>query len=278
MQLGLFARIFARPTVEEVFDAVARLHLRCVQFNFACAGLPGLPEAVPVELADRIRGAADERRISIGAVSGTFNMIHPNVRLRREGLHKLEVIAGACARLGTRVVTLCTGTRDPENMWRGHADNGSTEAWRDLRVSLTKALTIANKHDLTLGIEPETSNVVDSAGKARRLLDEMKSPRLKIIMDPANLLHLGDLPRQRELLEEAFDLLGGDLALAHAKELAADGHAAGLAVGAGVLDWDLYLALLRRVDFSGPLILHGFEEADAAASVRFLRDRMLSGS
>ncbi len=278
MQLGLFARTFARSSVEEVFDAVARLHLRCVQFNFACAGLPGLPEAVPAELAERIRNAAGERRIAIGALSGTFNMIHPNVRLRREGLRKLEILARACARLGTRVVTLCTGTRDPENMWRGHADNGSPEAWRDLRVSLTKALTLANKHDLTLGIEPETSNVIDSAGKARRLLDEMKSPRLKIIIDPANLFHPGDLPRQREILEGAFDLLGGDLVLAHAKELATDGHSAGLALGAGVLDWDLYLALLRRVNFGGPLILHGFEEADAAASVRFLRDKMAQDS
>jgi sugar phosphate isomerase/epimerase len=205
-------------------------------------------------------------------------MIHPNVRLRREGLGKLEVVAGACKPLGARVVTLCTGTRDPENMWRGHADNGSTEAWRDLRVSLTKALTIANKHDLTLGIEPETSNVVDSADKARRLLDEMKSPRLKIIMDPANLFHPGELPRQREILRSAFDLLGGDLVLAHAKELSPDGHPAGLALGVGVLDWDLYLELLRGVKFGGPIILHGFEEADAAASVRFLRDKLSQGS
>jgi sugar phosphate isomerase/epimerase len=274
MQLGIFARTFARPTVEEVFDAVAKVRVRSVQFNFACAGLPGLPGAIPAELADRIRSAAEEHRIAIGAVSGTFNMIHPNVRLRHEGLHKLEILAGACARLGAQVVTLCTGTRDPENMWRSHADNASPEAWRDLHVSLTKALTIANKHDLTLGIEPETSNVIDSASNARRLLDEMKSPRLKIIMDPANLFHPGEIPRQREILEEAFDLLGADLVLAHAKELAPDGHPGGLAVGTGVLDWDLYLALMRRVKFGGPLILHGFEEADATASVRFLRGKL----
>ena len=276
MQLGLFAKTFTRPTVEEVFDAVAGLHLRCVQFNFACAGLPGLPEALPDGLVERIRSAAGARRIAIGALSGTFNMIHPDVRLRHEGLRKLEILAGACARLGSGVVTLCTGTRDAENMWRGHPDNGSPEAWRDLHVSLTKALTIANKHEITLGIEPETSNVIDSAAKARRLLDEMKSPRLKIIMDPANLFHPGDLPRQREILEDAFDLLAGDLVLAHAKELAEDGHPSGLAVGAGVLDWDHYLALLRRVKFGGPLILHGFEEADAAASVQFLREKLAS--
>jgi sugar phosphate isomerase/epimerase len=136
---------------------------------------------------------------------------------------------------------------------------------------MTKALTIADKHNVTLGVEPETGNVVRSARHARRLLDEMKSPRLKIILDAANLFRPGDLARMDEILDEAFDLLGGDLALAHAKELAPDGAAGGLALGAGALDWEGYLTRLRAVKFAGPLILHGFEERDAAASVAFVR-------
>jgi sugar phosphate isomerase/epimerase len=273
MILGIFAKTFVRPTVEDVFAAVAKHHLRSVQFNFASAGLPSLPDQIETGLADRIREAAAEQRIEIAAVSGTFNMIHPDSRQRRDGLRRLGVMAAACARLGTRVVTLCTGTRDPENMWRRHPDNDSPEAWRDLAVTMTKALTTANKHDLTLGIEPEVSNVVDSARKARRLLDEMKSPRLKIVMDAANLFHAGELGRMEEILDEAFDLLGGDLILAHGKELGTDGHAGNLPLGAGALDWDRYLALLRAAKFNGPLIMHGFEERDVAASVAFLRNK-----
>ena len=274
MTLGVFARIFARPTVEDVFAAVAKHHLRCVQFNFACAGLPSLPDRIDVELADRIREAAAEHRIEIAAVSGTFNMIHPDPKQRRDGLRKLGVIAAACEHLGTRVVTLCTGTRDPENMWRRHADNDSPEAWRDLVVTMTKALTKANKHDITLGIEPETGNVIDSARKARRLLDEMKSPRLKIIMDAANLFHPGELGRMEEILAETFDLLGGDLVLAHAKELGVDGHAGDLALGAGALAWERYLSLLRAAKFNGSLMMHGFAERDVAASVKFMRNKL----
>jgi sugar phosphate isomerase/epimerase len=75
-----------------------------------------------------------------------------------------------------------------------------------------------------------------------------------------------------EWLDEAFDLLGGDLVLAHAKELSADGL--GLAPGDGVLDWDRYLGLLQRSGFDGPLILHGFGETDAARSIAFLRGRL----
>jgi sugar phosphate isomerase/epimerase len=276
MTLGIFAKIFARPTVEEVFAAVARRHLRCVQFNFTCAGLPGLPDEMDLDLAKRIRKSAAEHRLAIAAVSGTFNMVHPDAKRRRDGLRKLGVIAAACEPIGAPLVTLCTGTRDPGDMWRRHVDNDSPEAWRDLAVSMTKALTIADKHDITLGIEPETGNVVSSARHARRLLDEMKSPRLKIIIDAANLFHPGDLPRMNEILDEAFDLLGGDLALAHAKELGPDGHAGGLALGTGALDWGHYLSLLRSAKFDGPLIMHGFEELDAAASVKFIREKLAS--
>jgi sugar phosphate isomerase/epimerase len=278
MQLGIFAKTFARPTLEEVFAAVAKHRLRCVQFNFASAGLPSLPDRIEPELADRIRKAAAEHRIEIAAVSGTFNMIHPHARQRRDGLRKLGAIAGACARLGTRTVTLCTGTRDPDDMWKHHPGNDSPEAWRDLLVSVTKALTIADKYDVTLGVEPETGNVVSSARHARRLLDEVKSPRLKIVMDAANLFHPGELGRLKEIMDDAFDLLGPDLVLAHAKDLRASGQAGSLALGKGVLDWDHYVGRLQAAHFTGPIIMHGFEERQAAASVKFLRSRLPSAT
>jgi sugar phosphate isomerase/epimerase len=270
MMLGLFARTFTRPTVEEVFEAVALHGLRCVQFNFTCAGLPSMPDRINPEMLDRIRRAARARQIGIVAVSGTFNMIHPDKLQSREGIRRLRVLASVCSEIGTSIVTLCTGTRDPENMWRRHPDNDLSGAWLDLVGAMSQAVAIAEEFKLTLVIEPEVGNVVDSAAKARRLLDEMKSPRLKILMDGANLFHVDELPRMREILDEAFELLGGDIALAHAKELGGDGHAGGLALGTGVLDWDHYLALLNKANYNGPLVMHGFEERDVGTSVTFL--------
>ena len=270
MTLGIFAKTFARPTVEDVFDGVAHHGLRCVQFNFACAGLPNMPDQINTEMLGRIRRAATESQIAIAAVSGTFNMIHPDKVQPREGIRRLRVLASVCSEIGTSIIALCTGTRDPENMWRRHPDNDLGDAWLDLVGSMSQALAIADEFNLTLGIEPEVGNVVDSATKARRLLDDMKSPRLKIIMDGANIFHPEKLPRMREILDEAFELLGRDIVLAHAKELGRDGHAGGLALGTGVLDWDRYLTLLEKANYNGTLVLHGFEERDVAASVNFL--------
>ena len=273
MRIGIFAKTFVRPTLGETLDAVARHGVRTVQFNLACAGVPSLPERIEPELAATIRLELAARGIDMAAVSGTFNMIHPDPEQRRAGLRRLRVLAAACRALGTSVITLSTGTRDPDDMWRRHPGNGTPEAWRDLSASLLEAVQIADEHDVTLAFEPEVTNVVDTAAKGRRLLDEVGSPRLKVVMDGANLFHAGDLPRMREVLEEAFALLGRDVVLAHAKDLSRDVDAGHEAAGTGQLDYDLYLSLLRRADYRGPLILHGLTEAQVGSSVAFLRQK-----
>ncbi|MFQ6044250.1 MAG: sugar phosphate isomerase/epimerase family protein, partial [Candidatus Poribacteria bacterium] len=247
-----------------------------VQFGFSCAGLPDLPDDIDVRWCDKIRREIESRRITMSAISGTFNMIDPNVQKRQDGLRRLGILASACDRLGVSVITLCTGTRDPENMWRRHPENDSPEAWEDLIATMSEALKIAEGNGITLAFEPEVSNVVDSASKGRRLLDQMQSPYLKVIMDPANIFHKGELPHMREILDEAFDLLGEDIVIAHAKDLSRDGEAGHEAAGQGLLDYDQYLSLLNSVGFDVPLILHGLSEAQVDECVAFLRGKMTS--
>ncbi|MGD2040191.1 MAG: sugar phosphate isomerase/epimerase [Anaerolineae bacterium] len=274
MQLGIFARTFRRPTLAAVLDAVLAHNLDQVQFNMSCVGLPSMPDAIDPELASSIRREMVARGLTMVAVSGTFNMIHPNLGERLCGLERLAVLAASCQRLGTSIVTLCTGTRDAGDKWRYHPENASPEAWRDLLLSMQSALETAEAHEITLAIEPEVSNVVDSASKARRLLDEMASPRLKVVIDASNLFPAGSLQRQRLIMDQAFDLLGEEIVLAHAKDLAHDGAAGQKAAGTDLLDYDHYLSRLQSVGYDGPLLLHSLTEAQVPQAVCFLRQRL----
>jgi sugar phosphate isomerase/epimerase len=274
MRLGIFAKTFARARFEDVLDTVASHGLRYVQFNFSSIGLPTLPEVIAPEITAQVRGQCEARGVTIAGVSGTFNMIDPDERHRRERLGRLAVLAKATRELGCDLITLCTGTRDPEDMWRAHPDNNSPSAWRDLLRSMEEAIAIAEQHDVLLGVEPETGNVVSSTRKARQLLDELHSPRVKIVLDPANLFHRGAVERMRETIEEVFQLLGMDIVMAHAKELAADGTSGNLAPGRGVLDWNFYFGTLARVNFDGPIVMHGLSESDVPEAVRFLRAKL----
>jgi sugar phosphate isomerase/epimerase len=273
MDIGIFAKTFRRRTVEATLDAVRAHGLKYLQFNMACAGLPSLPEEIHGGLCERIRRAFAVRGLRMAAVSGTFNMIHPDPAMRADGLRRLAVLAGACRDMGTSIVTLSTGTRDPDDPWRRHPDNDSASAWSDLIMAMRQAVRIAEEHAVTLAFEPEVANVVNSAQKGRQLLDEIGSSRLKVVMDGANLFHTGQLPRVREVLDEAFALLGKDIVLAHAKDLNRDGEAGHVPAGQGVLDYDHYLALLREVGYDGPLILHALTEAQVDECSAFLRGK-----
>jgi sugar phosphate isomerase/epimerase len=141
---------------------------------------------------------------------------------------------------------------------------------------MQEALAAAEEHGVTLAFEPEPANVVNSAEKGRRLLDEMRSPRLKVVMDAANLFDAEDPDRRlsssKEILAGAFDLLGGDLILAHAKDVRLSGEV--VAAGKGDLDYDLYLRHLDEAGYEAPLVMHGLAEEEVEGSLAFLRRKL----
>jgi sugar phosphate isomerase/epimerase len=271
MYLGIFAKTFTRPTLDSRLDAVQASGIDVVQFNLAVANLPTLPDAIDEAVLQRIQSGMTVRGLSMAAISGTFNMIHPDRAYRQENLRRLRLLARVCQRLGAPLITLCTGTRDPADMWRWHPDNDAPAAWDDLLETMREALQIAAEFNVKLGVEPETGNVVNSARRARALLDAMQSPYLKIVMDGSNLLRPGEVSRQRSILDEAFDLLGKDITLAHAKDVTDDGLRIGhCAAGKGQLDWAYYVQKLRQAGYAGALVMHGLEEHEVAGSKAFL--------
>ena len=272
MRLGIFAKTFPRPTVEEVFDAVRTHDLHCVQFNLSCAGVPTLPDEIDSSLITRIREAAQSRDIEIAAISGTYNMIHPDQEVQQRGLRRLRTLAATCQDLETSIITLCTGTRDPVDMWRWHRENASPEAWSNLLQVMEAALRIAEEEQVTLAFEPEHANVVSTAERGQALLAAMQSPRLKVVIDPANLIVPGDERPMSQVLDEAFDLLGEHIVIAHAKDKGAD-HSF-RAAGEGILDYDSYLHLLQVSGFTGPLIAHGLTEGQVNTVLEFLYDKL----
>ncbi|MEY4748960.1 MAG: hypothetical protein RIQ60_1174 [Pseudomonadota bacterium] len=272
MQLGIFSKTFNGSDPATVLAAVRSAGFAAAQYNMACSGLPSMPEAIDAAAAAAVATAARAQGVAISAVSGTYNMIHPDVAVRQAGHARLDALAGACAGLGTRVITLCTGTRDAQDQWRAHPDNNTPAAWRDLLASMATAIEIADRHDVLLGIEPELANVISSAQRARDLIAQLGSPRLRIVLDPANLFEVATLAEQRDTVSAAIDLLADRIVMGHAKDRHPDGRFA--TAGQGVLDYPHYLAALKSAGFDGPLITHGLSATEAPGVAVLLRRLM----
>jgi sugar phosphate isomerase/epimerase len=268
VDLGIFSRIYP-PGIDRSFPRIVRDGYQTVQFNFSSAGLPSLPKDLPEEIVKGVMASATRNGLTICALSGTYNMAHPDVVRRGSDRIGFTNILRAAQFMKVPLVTLCTGTRNATDMWSAHPDNGSHEAWLTLRGELDFALELAERHGVALGVEPEPGNVVGNAKDARRLLDEVDRSQLKIVMDAANLLPPECQTRQREVVAEAVSLLGADIALVHTKDVSASGEP--VAAGRGVVDFHNFLKAILSTGYRGPLVSHNFPEKDAAYVSGYLR-------
>jgi sugar phosphate isomerase/epimerase len=269
MQLGIFAKTFAAQGAAAVLNAVRGAGYQTAQFNMACVGLPSMPDEISGSIISEIVAASKSSGVSMAAISGTYNMAHPDPAVRTDGLRRLGVIIANAKAMGTNLVTLCTGTRNAEDQWQFHKDNSSQEAWRDMRAEMANALQMAEAHGVDLGIEPELANIVSSAARAKQLINELNSPRLKIVLDPANLFEIETKKACDEIIARAVELLGGHIAMAHAKDRNPRGEF--VAAGTGVVDFPHFVSCLKQTSFNGLLVTHGLSQAEAPAVANFLK-------
>lgn len=268
MRAGIFAKTFAGTTPDVVLAAARDAGYASVQYNFACSGLGALPEAIPGAAVAAIREASERTGVAIAAISATYNMIHPDIAMREAGRRSFAAIAAAAHAAGSTLLTVCTGSRDAADQWRDHPDNQGAEAWQDMIAEFGHLLAIAERHDIFIGVEPELANVINSAAKARRLIDAMASERIRIVLDPANLFEDEDAETRGRIIDAAIDLLKDRIAIAHAKDRNADSSFA--TAGRGVIDYPRYVASLKRAGFDGDMITHGLSAAEAPGVAAFL--------
>jgi len=276
MQLGIFAKTFDGTEPDTVLRQAAAAGYAAVQYNMACSGIGALPVKISDSAAAAVASAAKANGVTIAAVSATYNMLHPDPAQRAQGRAAFGAIAAKARAMGTDLVTLCTGSRDAADQWRHHPDNDTDAAWDEMLREFQILLPFAARHDVILGVEPELANAVSSAPKARRLLDTLRSDRVKIVLDPANLFETETERPSGEIIAEAIRLLADSIVLAHAKDRKPDGGFA--TAGSGVIDFGRYIAGLRASGFTGTVVTHGLGASEAPGVARFLRELIESAS
>jgi sugar phosphate isomerase/epimerase len=275
--LGLLSPEFPASSLEENLHAMGATGAVGVQFDLVCAVGATFPAEITEKEIQAVVDGFKRHGLKLSALSGTYNMADPNPLKREAGAKSLDRLIALAPSLGTKVVTLCTGSRDAQNMWRRHSDNDTPEAWGDMVRSVERAVRTAEKHEIILGVETEVGNTVNTVRKTRNLLDTIGSQHLKVIMDGANIFQKGELAQMRAKLDEAFDLLGKDIVLAHAKDLDRDGEAGHVPAGLGKLDYPYYMQKLRQSGYDGAVILHALKPDQALERLAFVKQSSPAG-
>ena len=200
---------------------------------------------------DRCRQVADTYRsagITIHSLGVYTNLIHPDPSERQANLAYFEGMMQVGAHMGVRTfVTEAGHYYNPEEPAPRVEYHFQEEVWRQMVATGRDLAERAERHDATVLFEPYYRHFFASAKRTRVYLEEVDSPRLRALLDPANLLELNDL-------NEMFDQLGPWIECLHAKDrkLHVD---RGVPAGQGDLDYHEFVRLAAERTPHAPLIL-----------------------
>lgn len=92
-------------------------------------------------------------------------------------------------------------------------------AYQGVKDSVLRMIEEAEKQDVCIGIEPVAFHTLNSPELTKRLIDEVNSDKLKIILDTVNLLTPKNIHNQNKIIDECFDLFGDRIEAMHLKDI-----------------------------------------------------------
>lgn len=266
MQLGLRLHDAKQGTLEE------RLTIAKEQ-GFSCAHLalskvikefPVNDVALTPGLAMYLRNLFLKKEIDVAVLGCYLNLAHPDPEQLRKIQNTYLSYIRLASVLGCGVVGTETGA--PNAQYRFEPACHSEEALKLFIQNLKPVIAYAEAMGVIMAIEPVRTHIVSTPQRARQVIDEIASPNLQIIWDPVNLLAMDNYHQQREVTQEAIELLGDYIAVVHMKDFVVqDKQLKSVASGTGELD---YKPILRFIKEKKPFIHCTLEDTVPENAVR----------
>jgi sugar phosphate isomerase/epimerase len=203
--------------------------------------LVGLGPGRAAEIAGIYRYAG----ISIHSIGVYANLIHPELAERKANLAYFEAMMKVGRHMGVNVFISEAGHyREP---LPGEPYHWREDVWRTMVGTGRELGAVADANGATVLLEPYFEGFLATAKRTRVFIEEVGSPRIRALLDPANLIESNDL-------EEMFQQLGPYIDCFHAKDRKL--HVIrGVAAGQGDVDYRRFVALAAEKRPSAPLII-----------------------
>lgn len=231
-------------------------------------GRPDVSSLTPArcrEIAARYRDAG----ISLHSLGVYTNLIHPEAADRRANLDYFAAMMDIGGHMGIRTfITEAGHFRDPKAPEPRVAHHFQDAVWPQMVATARELASLAESRNSTVLLEGFYRGFLASAKRLRLFLDEVDSPRIRALLDPANLIEVNDL-------EEMFQQLGPRIDCFHAKDRKLHVER-GVAAGLGSLDYVKFVTLAARHAPAAPLIIEYVGPDDYRAALTHLRDAIRS--
>jgi sugar phosphate isomerase/epimerase len=203
--------------------------------------------------------------LSIHSIGVYSNMIHPDEAERKANLAYFEDMMKIGAHMGVHSFITEAGHYYDAKVPAPHVPLEFQDAvWPKMIATAKELDAIAARHDAKVLFEPFYRGFLASAKRLRMFLEELNSPRMRALLDAANLIEVNDVDEMFQQLTPWIDCI-------HAKDrkLHTD---RGVAAGKGDLDYKKFVTLAAQRTPGVPLVLEYVGAADYRAALDHLRN------
>lgn len=241
------ARLHDFKTFETAFDEKCKCLTECGYGGMQLAPakvLSTIPDIHHIRVEDihHIKQQLDELNVPILVYGCYIQPALEDEALRLQEVNTFVKNLEYAKMLGVKIV----GTETTQFPIDGE---GREEAYQRLVQSIQVMVKAAERLDMIVAVETTLEHVLNTAQLTKRLLDEINSEHLKVIMDAADLVRVSELDRQEEVFEEIFNYIGKDIVAAHAKNyILVDGKRAWVPLDDGLVNFDYVVPRLLEIN------------------------------
>lgn len=195
------------------------------------------------------------------SVLGVFtNLMEPDDSEREENLKYFERMIQIAAHTGIPTVATECGFVPGR---RGINADTYEQDFDLLKRGLSRLVDYSDRYGVDVALEACVLDVVPSAKRARDLIAQIGSRRLKVLLDPANYI-------ANSSEEDMFGYLGPHIAYLHGKDRKVNDQK-GRVVGDGDIDWPLFMRLYHEHAGDKPVIMEYVKKDNVVMA----RDRLI---
>ena len=218
MNIGIRLHDTKPGTLRERLGYAAEQGFKCVQLAMGKA-VPGFsmkdsPALLTEDLAAEVREELDRAGLSCAVLGCYLGLAAAD----EEEAARVREIYRAHLRFARWIGAGCVGTETPPV---GAPDGEACRTEASFRLFMDRVRPLAREAEelgVTLGIEPVCVHIVYNSALAERMLEELDSPNVKIILDAVNLVDSAHVPEADALIREAVERLGGETCVLHMKD------------------------------------------------------------
>ena len=272
MKTGIRAHDMKKTSPEGLSEALDNSKIKYIQLVIQKAFENISDTNLSKDRVESILKPLSDKSINIALIGAYFNPVHSNTEKVKANISRFKDHLKHASYFKTQYVGTETGSFN-DDKWTYNPKNHTEEAYLQVKSVIQDLVSYAETVNATVLIEGAYNHVIYKPELLKRLVSEINSKHLKVIIDLYNYLNIDNYHQYQTIFESCLKLLKEDIVVFHMKDfLVQEGKLIQTGLGQGLIDFDFIIKKIKDTVPNAYLILEGITGEDITSSIKLINE------